>query len=231
MPVTDEMLRNPPPGDWLMARRNYQAWSYSPLTEITRDNVKDLQARLGVGDDASRRRQPDRCRSCTTASIYLVNPGNIVQALDGRDRRSDLGERGRSAAADRHRRDAQHRDLRGQAHPRDDRRAARRARRAERQEGLGDGDRRSRARATRNTSGPIVARGKVIQGLQGCARYGPDRCFISAYDANTGKQLWKFHTIAHTGEPGGDTWGKLPGHLPRGRRDLDCRQLRSRSRT
>src|SRR5690606_19073436 len=26
VPVTDEMLRNPPPGDWLMARRNYQAW-------------------------------------------------------------------------------------------------------------------------------------------------------------------------------------------------------------
>ena len=36
VPVTDAMLKNPPPGDWLMARRNYQGWSYSPLTEITR---------------------------------------------------------------------------------------------------------------------------------------------------------------------------------------------------
>ena len=35
VPVTDEMLRNPDPGDWLMIRRNYQAWSYSPLTQIT----------------------------------------------------------------------------------------------------------------------------------------------------------------------------------------------------
>ena len=43
VPVTDEMLRNQDPGDWLMARRNYQGWSYSPLTQITRDNVKDLQ--------------------------------------------------------------------------------------------------------------------------------------------------------------------------------------------
>ena len=43
VPVTDEMLRNPDPGDWLMARRNYQGWSYSPLTQITRDNVKDLR--------------------------------------------------------------------------------------------------------------------------------------------------------------------------------------------
>ena len=41
-----------------------------------------------------------------------------------------------------------------------------------------------------NTSGPSIARGKIIQGLGGCARYGPDRCFISAYDAATGKPLW-----------------------------------------
>jgi alcohol dehydrogenase (cytochrome c) len=38
--VTDEMLRNPDPGDWLMARRNYLGWSTTPLTQITRDNVK-----------------------------------------------------------------------------------------------------------------------------------------------------------------------------------------------
>src|SRR5439155_14723887 len=33
--VTDDMLRNPSPADWLMARRNYQGWSHSPLTQIT----------------------------------------------------------------------------------------------------------------------------------------------------------------------------------------------------
>ena len=43
VPVTDEMLRNQDPGDWLMARRNYQGWSSTPLTQVTRDNVKDLQ--------------------------------------------------------------------------------------------------------------------------------------------------------------------------------------------
>ncbi|HXJ38594.1 MAG TPA: c-type cytochrome, partial [Bryobacteraceae bacterium] len=42
-PVTDEMLRNPDPGDWLMLRRNYQAHSYSPLAEITAANVQDLR--------------------------------------------------------------------------------------------------------------------------------------------------------------------------------------------
>ncbi|HXB52958.1 MAG TPA: PQQ-binding-like beta-propeller repeat protein, partial [Rhizomicrobium sp.] len=32
----------------------------------------------------------------------------------------------------------------------------------------------------------------------------------SAYDANTGKRVWKFVTIADKGQPGGDTWGNLP---------------------
>jgi alcohol dehydrogenase (cytochrome c) len=49
----------------------------------------------------------------------------------------------------------------------------------------------------------------VLQGLQGCDRFKEERCFISAYDASTGKQLWRFNTIPHAGEPGGDSWGKL----------------------
>jgi alcohol dehydrogenase (cytochrome c) len=67
-----------------------------------------------------------------------------------------------------------------------------------------------------NSSGPLVIHGKVIQGLGGCDRYKEDGCFISAYDAATGKQLWKFQTVAREGEPGGDTWGKLPNLLRAG---------------
>ena len=54
-----------------------------------------------------------------------------------------------------------------------------------------------------------MARGKVIQGLAGCDRYGQEPCYVSAYDAATGKLAWKFHTIARAGEPGGESWGKL----------------------
>jgi alcohol dehydrogenase (cytochrome c) len=62
------------------------------------------------------------------------------------------------------------------------------------------------------SSGPMVAKGKVIQGLGGnvCSQYRDEKCFISAYDASDGKLLWKFYTIAKEGEPGGDSWGKLP---------------------
>ena len=67
-----------------------------------------------------------------------------------------------------------------------------------------------------NTSGPIVVKGKVIQGLGGCERYQAERCFISAYDAKTGALAWKFHTVAHAGEPGGDTWNDLPDMMRQG---------------
>src|SRR5205823_6945255 len=42
-PVTDAMLRNPPPADWLMWRRTYDAWGYSPLDQINKDNVNSLK--------------------------------------------------------------------------------------------------------------------------------------------------------------------------------------------
>ena len=42
-PVTDAMLRDPPASDWLMWRRTYNGWGYSPLDQINKDNVKNLQ--------------------------------------------------------------------------------------------------------------------------------------------------------------------------------------------
>ena len=42
-PVTAERLKKPEPGNWLMIRGTYDGWGYSPLTEITPDNVKRLR--------------------------------------------------------------------------------------------------------------------------------------------------------------------------------------------
>ena len=38
-PVTETMLRSPAPGDWLNWRRTDNAWGYSPLDQINRQNV------------------------------------------------------------------------------------------------------------------------------------------------------------------------------------------------
>ena len=43
VPVTDAMLRAPKPEDWLLYRGNYQGWGYSPLGQINKTNVKNLQ--------------------------------------------------------------------------------------------------------------------------------------------------------------------------------------------
>ena len=43
VPVTDQMMRAPKPEDWMMHRNNYQSWGYSPLEQINKGNVKNLQ--------------------------------------------------------------------------------------------------------------------------------------------------------------------------------------------
>jgi alcohol dehydrogenase (cytochrome c) len=43
-----------------------------------------------------------------------------------------------------------------------------------------------------------------------CQVYEEKKCFISAYDPANGKQVWRFRTIALSGEPGGETWSGLP---------------------
>ncbi len=60
------------------------------------------------------------------------------------------------------------------------------------------------------SSGPLAVKGKLIQGLGSCQTYRDEKCFISAYDASTGKEVWRFKTVALAGEQGGDTWGTLP---------------------
>ena len=57
-PVTDAMLRNPDDGDWLMIRRNYEAWSYSPLEDIDRNNVWRAGAGLDLGNERGRVERP-----------------------------------------------------------------------------------------------------------------------------------------------------------------------------
>jgi alcohol dehydrogenase (cytochrome c) len=57
--------------------------------------------------------------------------------------------------------------------------------------------------------GPIVAHGKVVMGASlGIDTPGGD--FIVGLDAETGKELWRFNTIARPGQPGGDSWNGAP---------------------
>ncbi len=62
-----------------------------------------------------------------------------------------------------------------------------------------------------DTSGPIVINGKVMQGLRRLrALRTRRRCFISGYDATPASCSGSSTRLRAGGEPGGDTWGKLP---------------------
>jgi alcohol dehydrogenase (cytochrome c) len=54
------------------------------------------------------------------------------------------------------------------------------------------------------TVAPLAVKDKVITGVAG-GEHGV-RGFLAAYDANTGKEIWRFYTVPGPGEPGYETW-------------------------
>jgi alcohol dehydrogenase (cytochrome c) len=205
--VTDAMLRSPDPSDWIMIRHDYHASDYSTLNQINTANVKDLQlAWVWAMNEGTNQVAP----VVHNGIMFINNPGNIVQALDARTGELIWENRvGDTAQGNSQRGLAIYNDkvyvTTGQAHI-----YALDARTGKNAWDTVIGDRTHGQYST--SSGPLIAKGKVIQGLGGnlCSQYRDEKCFISAYDAETGKLLWKFHTIAKEGEPGGDSWGKLP---------------------
>jgi alcohol dehydrogenase (cytochrome c) len=55
------------------------------------------------------------------------------------------------------------------------------------------------------THAPLVIKDKVIVGTAG-GEFGI-RGFLAAFDAKTGKEMWRFYTIPGPGEAGNETWG------------------------
>ncbi|NQV68665.1 MAG: PQQ-binding-like beta-propeller repeat protein [Pseudohongiella sp.] len=202
VPVTDAMLENPDPADWPMHRRSYNAHSYSPLDEINTENVGNLTLEwvwnMHEGDS-------EPAPLVYNGIMYLINPGNVIQALDAKT--GDLIWENWTGPANRQdmRNIAIYNDKIIQATT-DARLVALDARTGEQvwETVVADS-----SKGFSNSSGPIVADGKVILGLAGCANYIPEDCYISAHDANTGELEWRFNTIAKANEPGGDTWGEL----------------------
>ena len=84
VPVTDAMLRNPDPGDWLMLRRDYKATYYSPLNQITAQNVGDLKLAWSwsMQDGASNGNQP--APIVHNGVLYVNNAGMVLQALNAK---------------------------------------------------------------------------------------------------------------------------------------------------
>lgn len=201
-PITDAMLENPDPADWPMHRRNYYGQSYSPLDQINVDNIGEMTLEwvwnMYEGDS-------EPAPLVYDGIMYLINTSNIIQALDAATGDLIWESWGGSATREDMRNIAIYNDKIIHATT-DARLLALDARTGEQ---IWEVEVADSTKGFSNSSGPIVADGKVILGLAGCARYIPEDCYISAHDANTGELEWRFNTIAKANEPGGDTWGDL----------------------
>ncbi len=211
VPVTDAMLQNPEPADWLMWRRTLDSWGYSPLDEIDRGNVGSLRMvwtrALGPGIQEGTPLVYD-------GVMYFPNPSDLVQAFDAatgdlkweyrRSLPTDLGEYFPVPSINRNL------AIYGETlidTSSDDYLYALDARTGALKWEIQLFDYR---RGAQHTSGPIIADGKIISG-RGCEPEGsPAACVIMAHDARTGRELWRRRTIAAPSEPNGDSWGDLP---------------------
>lgn len=201
-PLTTALINNPNPSDWPAHRRNPQAHSYSPLAQVNTENVAKLTLEwvwnMHEGDS-------EPAPLVYGGIIYMINPGNVIQALDGATGELIWEHWSGPANGQDMRNIAMFEDKIIQATT-DARLVALDARNGEKVWETSVAD---NSKGFSNSSGPIIADGKVILGLAGCARYIPEDCYVSAHDAASGELIWRFNTIAKAGEPGGDTWGDL----------------------
>jgi alcohol dehydrogenase (cytochrome c) len=201
-PVTDALLDNPPPGDWLLWRRTYDDYGFSPLAEINKSNVADLRVAwawsLPNGQNEATPLEHD-------GVLFVDSYGDKVQALNAVT--GDLlWQYSRQLPNDA--RLAVKRDIslygdRLYVPTSDDHIVALDVKTGS---VIWDSALADYTKGFQSTGGPLVAKGKVIMGLAGQSQGGN---LIVALDAETGKEAWRFHTIAQSGEPG-DSWNGLP---------------------
>ncbi|WMT88559.1 PQQ-binding-like beta-propeller repeat protein [Pelagibacterium sp. 26DY04] len=218
VPVTDEMFANPDDGDWLNWRRTRDSWAHSPLTQITPENVSDLQMAWSWNVE------PGTFESTPLVYdgiMFLAGARDVIQALDavtgdllweykrelpedacngtsGATRNIALyGERVFTSTCDAHvvALDA----FTGQV-----------AWDVEMEvwENYKVGF----------STGPTIVKGQVISGLTDCRvfREGRTGCYVVSHDPTNGEELWRTYTVPIAGEEGGDTWGDAPDFLRAG---------------
>jgi alcohol dehydrogenase (cytochrome c) len=206
-PVTEDMLLNPPASDWLAHYQNYAGWSHSPLKQINTQNVQNLQLRwVWSLDDGERQQITPLVHDGVMFISTVVN--NKVQALNAATGdliwENSLGPRLENQVNATARAMA----LYGNQlfYPASD--ATMYA--LDARTGKVNWKFKMSNYGRDKIGGVMIADGKLIIGLGVCDEPSlQDRCFIAAYDVKDGHQLWKFNTVAYTGEPGGNSWGDM----------------------
>jgi alcohol dehydrogenase (cytochrome c) len=205
-PVTDAMIANQAPGEWLTWRRGYDSSGYSPLRQINKTNVSELRLAWGFTLSPG----PNENTPLVHDGVLFVHSfGDRVQALNAVTgdilwqyvRQMPEGMNGNFKRAISLYRDKVY-------------------------VGTSDGHmvaldaksgkviwdeevtpRDPKVAGAVIMGGPLVAKGKVMVGTQRTTPGGPQ---IVGMDAETGKVAWRFHVIAQPGDPAFNTWNGVP---------------------
>ena len=202
-PVTQARLENPEPGNWMLYRRTYDGQGYSPLEQINTSNVKNLTPvwTFSTGVIEGHEAPP----IVNNGVMFVTTPMGQVIALNAKT--GDEYWRYKRQLPE---------DL-FQLHPTnrgvglwqdklylattDDHVVALDAKTGK---VVWDTKVQDYKKGQYLTLMPLVIDGKVIVGGSG-GEFGV-RGYVVAYDANSGKELWRTFTIPAPGEPGSETW-------------------------
>ena len=217
-PVTDAMLlEHPADGDWLVWRRTYQNLAFSPLKQIGTANVHNL----GVAWSLALPLSANEITPLVHDGVLFLESGASIQALSGATG-EPLWQYTRSLPDGLHNgREARIKNIaifgdRLYAPTADGHMIALETKTGKlvwdheiisRDQGMHEGE--IDGVPFHLNGGPLVAKGKVIIGTSLGINTGGGN-FIVALDAATGKEAWRFSTIAKPGEPGGDSWNGAP---------------------
>jgi alcohol dehydrogenase (cytochrome c) len=212
VPVTDAMLQNPSPNDWLLWRRTLNGWGYSPLDQINRTNVRNLKMvwTRGIGPGVQ-----EATPLVYRGVMYLPHPSDLIQALNAttgdliwehkREWKEDVTKILPVPSINR--------NLAIYGNTIIDTSADDFVFALDASSGKLAWENRildMKESPSQQTSGPIIAKGKIFSG-RGCeAKKSALACVIVAHDARTGKELWRTRTVPMPGEPGDETWGGIP---------------------
>jgi len=212
-PVTADRLKNPEDGNWLLFRRSYDGWGYSPLKEITPDNANRLQL---VWSSATGQIEGHQAPPIVNNGVmFVATPGNQVLAFEAKSGKP-LWRYKRPLPEDAVN---LHPTSRGVALYGDKVYFASGdcvlvALDAKTGKEVWTADVDDYKKAYYMSLAPLIVDGKVILGASG-GELGV-RGIVAAMDAETGKQLWKTYTVPAPGEPGSETWPAGGDHYKRG---------------
>ena len=212
-PVSDEMIQNPADGDWLMWRRTLDSWGFSPLDEISKDNVADLRMvwtrdlATGTGEITP---------LAYNGMLFVPQASDVIEALDAvtgdliwgyrRDIPEDLYEMvGGNARNNRNLAIYEDKII----NTSDDNHIF--ALNALTGEEVWETEILDyQVNTATHSSGPIIADGLAISGRSCRPWGGPNACIMAAHNASTGEEVWRRRLIPAPGEPGDETWGDVP---------------------